>query len=172
MHPAFYSWWKHARRHALHDADTCHRRWRGHGQSPSEGGFCVPGRGGDDGPPFGHGLCHGHGHGPGHGHGGQAPGGGGRFGGGPPDDGGFFGARRPLRFFAHKLELTDAQVSVSSRASSTSSRPIAPRPRSTTGAPSALREAVTLALSRIHALLEEEQRKRLSYLIRTGVVSS
>ena len=34
-----------------------------------------------------------------------------------------------------------------------------------------LRDAVTLALSRIHAMLEDDQRKRLSYLIRTGVVS-
>jgi hypothetical protein len=34
-----------------------------------------------------------------------------------------------------------------------------------------LRDAVTLALSRIHAMLDDDQRKRLSYLIRTGVVS-
>jgi hypothetical protein len=34
-----------------------------------------------------------------------------------------------------------------------------------------LRDAVTLALSRIHAMLDDDQRKRLSYLIRTGVVT-
>jgi len=34
-----------------------------------------------------------------------------------------------------------------------------------------LRDAVTKALSKIHALLEDEQRKRLAYLIRTGVLS-
>lgn len=34
-----------------------------------------------------------------------------------------------------------------------------------------LREAVNTALAKIHALLDEEQRKRFAYLIRTGVVS-
>ena len=34
-----------------------------------------------------------------------------------------------------------------------------------------LRDAVIAALSKIHALLDEEQRKRFAYLIRTGVVS-
>jgi hypothetical protein len=235
MHPAFYSWWKHARRHAWHNANACqpghvgHVGQGGHGHGPSEGGFCGPGRGGNDRPPFGHGHGHGdhgpgdhgdHGpgdrdHGPGdHGHGGRGPGGpggpdgpgpggggrfGGRFGGGPPDDGGFFGVRRPLRFLAHKLELTEAQVSVLARildelkteraqAEVDNRRTISAfadaldgaefgEARSREGADlrvksaERLREAVTLALSRIHTLLEEEQRKRLSYLIRTGVVS-
>jgi hypothetical protein len=210
MHPAFYSWWKHARHHAWHNANACQPGHGGHGHSASEGGFCGPGRGGDDGPPFGHGPGHGHGHGPGHGHGhggpdgpGPGPGGGGRFGGrfggGPPDDGGVFGVRRPLRFLAHKLELTEAQVSVLARildelkteraqAEVDNRRTISAfadalegaefgEARSREGADlrvksaERLREAVTLALSRIHTLLEEEQRKRLSYLIRTGVVS-
>jgi Spy/CpxP family protein refolding chaperone len=189
MHPAFYSWWKHARRHAWHNANACQPGGGGHGHGPSEGGFCGPGRGGD-GPPFGRG----------HGHGGpDGPGGGGRFGGGPPDDGGFFGVRRPLRFLAHKLELSEAQVSVLARildelkteraqAEVDNRRTISAfadalegaefgEARSREGADlrvksaERLREAVTLALSRIHTLLEEEQRKRLSYLIRTGVVS-
>ena len=207
MHPAFYSWWKHARRHAWHNANACQPGAGGHGHGPSEGGFCGPG-GGGDGPPFGRGHGPGHGHGHGHGHGpggpeGPGPGGGGRFGGrfggGPPDDGGFFGVRRPLRFLAHKLELTEAQVSVLARildelkteraqAEVDNRRTISAfadalegaefgEARSREGADlrvksaERLREAVTLALSRIHALLEEEQRKRLSYLIRTGVVS-
>jgi Spy/CpxP family protein refolding chaperone len=34
-----------------------------------------------------------------------------------------------------------------------------------------LRDAVVKALSSIHAILDEEQRKRLSYLVRTGIVS-
>ena len=90
MHPAFYSWWKHARAHA-----------REHGFAGAEPGFCGPGGGGPGGPG---GPSGGRGHGPwGHGHG---PGG--RFGG--PDDGGGFGVRRPLRFLAHKLELSEAQV--------------------------------------------------------------
>jgi hypothetical protein len=194
MHPAFYSWWKHARRHAWHDANACHPGGGGHGPGGAEG-FCGPGRGGGDGPPFGRG--HGPGHGDGHGHG-HGPGGG-RFGGGPPDDGGVFGVRRPLRFLAHKLELTEAQVSVLARildelkteraqAEVDNRRTISAfadaldgaefgEARSREGADlrvksaERLREAVTLALSRIHTLLEEEQRKRLSYLIRTGVVS-
>jgi Spy/CpxP family protein refolding chaperone len=211
MHPAFYSWWKHARRHAWQNANACqaghdghdgHGGHGGHGQSASEGGFCGPGRDGDDGPPFGHGPGHGHGHGHG-GPDGPGPGGpgrfGGRFSGGPPDDGGVFGVRRPLRFLAHKLELTEAQVSVLARildelkteraqAEVDNRRTVSAfadalesaefgEARSREGADlrvksaERLREAVTLALSRIHTLLEEEQRKRLSYLIRTGVVS-
>jgi hypothetical protein len=34
-----------------------------------------------------------------------------------------------------------------------------------------LRDAVTSALRRIHALLDKEQRDRLAYLIRTGILS-
>jgi hypothetical protein len=207
MHPAFYSWWKHARRHAAFE-HGCHPG--GHpGGHPGVGegvGSCAPGRGGD-GPPHGHGPGHGPGlgHGPGGHHGpgpgGEGPGGrfGGRFGGGPPDDGGVFGVRRPLRFLAHKLELTEAQVSVLARildelkteraqAEVDNRRTVSAfadaiegtefgDARSREGADlrvkaaERLREAVTLALSRIHALLEEDQRKRLAYLIRTGVVT-
>jgi Spy/CpxP family protein refolding chaperone len=199
MHPAFYSWWKHARRHhAWATGNSCHP---GHGAGPSAEGFCGPGRGGD-------GPGHGHGHGgrqvPGidPGPGPEGAGGGrfgGRFGGGPPDDGGFFGVRRPLRFLAHKLELSEAQVSVLARildelkteraqAEVDNRRTVSAFADALEGAEfgeararegadlrvksaERLRDAVTLALSRIHALLEEEQRKRLSYLIRTGVVS-
>jgi len=34
-----------------------------------------------------------------------------------------------------------------------------------------LRDAVTGALGRLHALLDKDQRERLAYLIRTGVLS-
>jgi hypothetical protein len=203
MHPAFYSWWKHARRHAWAHGNSCQPGAGGHGfhgAGPSEGAFCGPGRGGE-GPPQrpDHDHGHGHGHGPGH----EGPGGGGRFGGrfggGPPDDGGFFGVRRPLRFLAHKLELTEAQVSVLARildelkteraqAEVDNRRTVSSFADALEGAEfgeararegadlrvksaERLRDAVTLAMSRIHALLEDEQRKRLAYLIRTGVVS-
>lgn len=178
MHPAFYSWWKHARAHA-----------REHGWAGAEPGFCGPGGHGGG----GHG--HGHGHGPGPG-----PGGGGRFGG--PEDGpggGGFGVRRPLRFLAHKLELSEAQVpelarildelkteraqaEVDNRRTVTAFADAVEggafgEARSREGgdlrvkSAERLRDAVTLALSRIHAMLDDDQRKRLSYLIRTGVVT-
>ena len=177
MHPAFYSWWKHARAHA-----------REHGFAGAEPGFCGPGGGGPGGPP-------GRGHGPwGHGHG---HGLGGRFGG--PDDGGGFGVRRPLRFLAHKLELSEAQVPELARildelkteraqAEVDNRRTVTAFADAVEGATfgearsreggdlrvksaERLRDAVTLALSRIHAMLDDDQRKRFSYLIRTGVVA-
>jgi hypothetical protein len=161
MHPAFYSWWKHARRHAWAEGATA--------------GHCGPGGGGG-------------GHGHGHGHGG-----------GRADDGGGFGVRRPLRFLAHKLELSEAQVpelarildelkteraqaevdhrrTVTAFADAVEAATFG-EARSREGgdlrvkSAERLRDAVTLALSRIHAMLDDDQRKRLSYLIRTGVVS-
>lgn len=136
---------------------------------------------------------HGHGHGPG----GRGFGGG-RFG-GPPDDGGGFGVRRPLRFLAHKLELSEAQVPELARildelkteraqAEVDNRRTITAFADAIEGATfgearsreggelrvksaERLRDAVTQALSRIHALLDDDQRKRLSYLVRTGVVT-
>jgi Spy/CpxP family protein refolding chaperone len=183
MHPAFYSWWKHARAHAAEHG------WAGH-EHASGPGFCGPGGG--------HG---GHGHGPGHGPGGRPEGlggPGGRFG-GPPDDGGGFGVRRPLRFLAHKLELSEAQVPELARildelkteraqAEVDNRRTVTAFADAIEGATfgearareggdlrvksaERLRDAVTLALSRIHAMLDDDQRKRLSYLIRTGVVT-
>ena len=180
MHPAFYSWWNHARAHA---------REHGFGQhGHAEPGVCGPGGGGPGGPG-------GRGHGPwGHGHG---PGPGGRFGG--PDDGGGFGVRRPLRFLAHKLELSEAQVPELARildelkteraqAEVDNRRTVTAFADAVEGATfgearsreggelrvksaERLRDAVTLALSRIHAMLDDDQRKRFSYLIRTGVVA-
>ncbi|HSO38814.1 MAG TPA: Spy/CpxP family protein refolding chaperone [Labilithrix sp.] len=176
MHPAFYSWWKHARRHA----------WAESADSHAPGfGSCGPGGGGGGGDGHGHGH---HGHGPPRGRG---------F--GPPDDAGAFGVRRPLRFLAHKLDLTEAQVpelarildelkteraqaEVDNRRTVTAFADAVEsgafnEARSREGgdlrvkSAERLRDAVTLALSRIHAMLEDDQRKRLSYLIRTGVVS-
>src|SRR5687767_7200263 len=90
MHPAFYWWWKNARR----DGHGCGPRAHASGCGPGGGG-------GGEGGGFGHG--HGHGHG-----------GGARFGGGSPDEifggGGPFGVRRPLRFLAHKLDLSEEQI--------------------------------------------------------------
>ena len=112
---------------------------------------------------------------------------------------GAFGVRRPLRFLAHKLDLTEAQVpelarildelkteraqaevdnrrTVTSFADAVESAAFN-EARSREGgelrvkSAERLRDAVTLALSRIHAMLEDDQRRRLSYLIRTGVVS-
>jgi Spy/CpxP family protein refolding chaperone len=136
----------------------------------------------------------------GHGHGawpfggfGAAPGGHGDFASGP------FGVRRPLRFLAYKLELSDAQVTQLARilndlkteraqAEVDGRRTLAAFADAVAGEgfdePKAaeaatlrvrsaerLREAVVTALRQIHALLDGEQRGRLAYLIRTGTLS-
>lgn len=121
------------------------------------------------------------------------------FGGqGGDDDGGGFGVRRPLRFLAYKLELDEKQVAElakilgelkteraqaavddrrcladfaealsgeafdASRAAAAGERRVASAAK--------LRDAVAAALSRIHAILNPDQRARLAYLIRTGVL--
>ena len=168
MHPAFYFGWKHARRAA-----------HGHG-GEAHAGHCGPGMRGARGEA---------GHPP------EA-----RFGG--PDEGWFggpFGVRRPLRFLANKLELSEAQMADLARiidelkteraqGDVDHRRTVAAFAdaveAATFGAERAreggelrvksaerLREAVITALAKIHALLDEEQRKRFAYLIRTGVVS-
>ena len=182
MHPAFMSWWKHARERE-HLRDFARENF-GPGGGPS---FCGPGGGGWDRGPDGPGRG-------GFGHGGH-----GRFGGGGGDDGGGFGVRRPLRFLAHKLDLSEAQVPELARILDelkTERAQAEVDMRRTTAAfadaiegstfgeeksreggdlrvksAERLRDAVTTALSRIHKMLEDDQRKRFSYLIRTGVVS-
>jgi len=184
MHPGIYWWWKSAR--------------RGHGA----GHGCEAGA-------WGPGGAEGRGHGPeGHGHSGEGHhhgppfarfGGGdeGFFGGGP--FGGPFGVRRPLRFLAHKLELSEEQVSELARIidelkteraqaevdhrrtvsafADALEGPTFGEARAREGGElrvktaEGLREAVVKALSRMHALLDDEQRKRLSYLVRTGIVT-
>ena len=172
MHPAFYFWWKHARRHGAH----------GHGWDPREaacGGVPGPGRR--------------EGHGP-------FPRPDTQLGG--PEEGWFggpFGVRRPLRFLANKLELSEAQIAELARiidelkteraqADVDHRRTVAAFADAVEGAAfgadrareggdlrvkssERVREAVITALSKIHALLDEEQRRRFAYLIRTGVVS-
>ena len=115
------------------------------------------------------------------------------FGGAP------FGVRRPLRFMAYKLGLDEAQVVALARildeikteraqAAVDHRRAISAfadaieaeafdRPRAQAGAAirmqsaEKMRDAVLSALERLHGLLSPEQRSRLAYLIRTGVVS-
>jgi len=133
---------------------------------------------------------HGH-HGYGHGHGHDD----GFFGGG----GGPFGVRRPLRFLAHKLDLSEPQVAelarildelkteraqadvdhrrtVAAFADAVESANFGEDRAKEGGAQRVataerLRDAVVRALSQIHAVLDAEQRKRLAYMIRTGTLA-
>lgn len=114
------------------------------------------------------------------------------------DEGGF-GVRRPLRFLAYKLELDERQVSELAKVLAdlkTERAQAAVDDRRVRGsfadaiggstfdqakAASAgadrvktqekLRDAVVAALAKIHALLDDEQREQLAYLIRTGTLS-
>jgi len=110
-----------------------------------------------------------------------------------------FGVRRPLRFLAHKLDLDEKQITAvvkildelkteraqaevddrralaefadavageafdAARAASAGERRVQSAAR--------LRETLTRALQEIHALLNAEQRQRLAYLIRSGVLT-
>jgi Spy/CpxP family protein refolding chaperone len=162
MHPGFYGWWKS--RH---------------------GGDC----GGAE--------AHGHEHGGWHGRHDERrwAGGWGEHGGG----GGEFGVRRPLRFLAYKLELDEKQVGELARilnelkteraqAEVDERRTVAAFADAVGGATfeetkagdgakqrvataERLKNAVVKALREIHAVLADEQRQRLAYLIRTGVVT-
>src|SRR4051794_551548 len=112
---------------------------------------------------------------------------------------GAFGVRRPLRFLAYKLELDERQVGELARVldelKTERAQGEVDRRRSLSAFADAvsgeafdqlrakeaadlrvataerLRDAVTKALARIHALLDNEQRERLGYLIRTGVLA-
>jgi Spy/CpxP family protein refolding chaperone len=178
MHHGLMSWW-HAQRAGF-----------GHGHGHGHGHGCGARFGGGEGwggPGYG-GFPGGHGGG---GHGG----GGDDFG----DGGGGFGVRRPLRFLAYKLELDERQVSELARVLNElkTERAQAEVDRRRTVAVFAdavaagtfdtakaaeggdlrvesarkVRDAVVKALSQIHALLDDEQRKRLAYLIRTGTLT-
>lgn len=115
------------------------------------------------------------------------------FGGGP------HGVRRPLRFLAHKLDLDDDQMSElaaildelkteRAQAAVEHRRSVSALADAVAGATfdaarvaeagdrraktaERLRAAVAKALERLHAMLDEAQRKKLSYFLRTGVVS-
>ena len=107
--------------------------------------------------------------------------------------------RRPLRFLVHKLDLDDKQatqlVKILDELKTERAQAEVDRRRSLSAFADAvagdtfdeakakqaanqrvataerLRDAVTGALGRLHALLEKDQRERLAYLIRTGVLT-
>ncbi len=115
------------------------------------------------------------------------------------DEGSAFGVRRPLRFLAHKLDLDEKQISAlvrildelkteraqaavddrrslaefadavggeafdAARAASAGERRVQSAAR--------VRDTLVRALQEIHALLTPEQRERLSYMLRTGILS-
>jgi Spy/CpxP family protein refolding chaperone len=166
MHPAVVTWWGSR-------AGGCGPGWS-----------CGPGGGSRH---WGGGYERGGGHG------------GGDDGDGEGFGGGAFGVRRPLRFLAYKLDLDEQQVgelarildelkteraqaevdrrrSLSAFADAVSGDAFDDaRAKDASGARVAtaerLRDAVTNALRRMHTLLEKDQRERLAYLIRTGVLS-
>jgi Spy/CpxP family protein refolding chaperone len=117
---------------------------------------------------------------------------------GTDDFEGGFGVRRPLRFLAHRLELTDPQVAALARvldelkteraqaavdgrralaelADAVGADPFDAAKAQAAGdrrvkSAERLRDAVLAALRDIHATLTPEQRGRLAYLIRTGAL--
>ncbi len=110
-----------------------------------------------------------------------------------------FGVRRPLRFLAHKLDLDEKQIAALVRilddlkteraqAEVDDRRALAEFADAVAGeafdaakatragerrvqSAAKLRDAVNRALGEIHALLNAEQRERLAYLIRSGVLT-
>ena len=178
MHPAMIHWWK------ARQAGGC-------GSEGASAG-CGPGQGSGD---SGGGGQRWRGAEERHAGGGHGHGGGDGFGG---DDGGSFGVRRPLRFLAYKLELDERQVGELARvldelkteraqAEVDRRRTMSAFADAVAGAAfddvkakdgaelrvasaTRLRDAVTKALGRIHALLDNEQREQLAYLIRTGTL--
>ena len=122
-----------------------------------------------------------------------------RHGGGDDFGAGAFGVRRPLRFLAYKLNLSEEQVAELAKILDelkTERAQAAVDDRRTVAAfadamgleafdearareggdlrvksAERLRDAVIKALGRIHALLASGQRAQLAYLIRTGVLS-
>ena len=112
--------------------------------------------------------------------------------------GGAFGVRRPLRFMAWKLSLSESQVNAlakilndlkteraqaavdNRRAVSALADAVAGEAFDATKAKAAagdrvksaekIRDAVVTALGQIHAILQPGQREQLAYLIRTGAL--
>ena len=124
------------------------------------------------------------------------------WGGGGGDDyggGGAFGVRRPLRFLAWKLELSEEQVAelatILNELKTERAQAAVDHRRTVAGfadviaseafdearagavaaervkSAERLRDALVKALGRIHALLKPEQRSRFAYLIRTGALT-
>ena len=114
-------------------------------------------------------------------------------------DGALFGVRRPLRFMAHKLELEEAQVKVLARIldelKTERAQARVDEHRTISGFADAmdgdtfdaeraaeaaqgrvdtaerLKAAVLKALQATHAMLDQDQRSRLAYMLRSGVLS-
>jgi len=112
------------------------------------------------------------------------------------DGGSNFGVRRPLRFMAHRLELNEKQVAelaaILDELKTERAQAAVDQRRSVGNFADALagdtfdeagakgsadlrvksaerlRDAVVKALKRTHAMLDAEQRKQLSYLLRSG----
>ncbi len=110
-----------------------------------------------------------------------------------------FGVRRPLRFLAHKLELSDDQVSklaaiLNTLKTERAQSDVDYRRRTASLADAfevpgfdeakveaasqeqaksaeRLRASIKVALQQMHALLDDEQRKKFAYLLRAGVLS-
>jgi Spy/CpxP family protein refolding chaperone len=115
------------------------------------------------------------------------------------EHGGGFGVRRPLRFLAHKLELSDDQVgqfaAILDRLKTERAQADVDHRRRTASLAEAfestsfdlakvdaaneeqaksaerLRSSVKLALEQMHALLDAEQRKKFAYLLRAGILA-
>jgi Spy/CpxP family protein refolding chaperone len=110
-----------------------------------------------------------------------------------------FGVRRPLRFLAHKLELDEKQIAelahILDDLKTERAQAAVDNRRATSAFADALsgdvfdeakvgqasqervksaervRDALSQALAKIHALLAADQRSKLAYLIRTGALS-
>lgn len=167
MHPGFLYYWRRAQRHAQH-AHHAHQEYPcGHQDDDGPGDKAFVG--------------------PRH------------HAGGPRGGGGPFGARRPLRVMVQQLELDDDQTEIVARVIDdlkTERAQAAVHERRSVGqladallgdefdetavrnalqlrvqAAEQLRDAVLHALSQTHAALTPEQRKRLSYLLRSGTLT-
>lgn len=182
MHPGFIFWWRTHRREQACGAYP-HHPGMGAGAGP---GFADPGQvsGGGGGQPH------------------QDPRPGPTYhaaGDGACDYGAGFGVRRPLRFLAYKLQLSDTQVgelariiselkteraqaevddrrvvaaladAISNGSFDEAKASAAAKQRVQSA--ERVQEAVVKSLARIHALLNEEQRAALGYLIRTGALT-
>ena len=161
MHPGFISWWQHRHGACGHERPfACGPHCEPHFQQPSSD------------------CCN------------SAPSG---------DESGSFGVRRPLRFLAHKLELSEEQVAkvavvLNALKTERAQADVDQRRRITAIAEAIegsefdlnrvesagqvqmasaerLKNAVTTALRELHAVLDDSQRKKLAYLLRTGVLS-
>ncbi len=115
------------------------------------------------------------------------------------DDGGGFGVRRPLRFMAYKLDLDEKQIEVLAKilddlkteraqaaveerrvlaafaeaigADAFDAKAVKEAGAQRVKSAEQVQAAVDKALAQTHALLQPEQRQRLAYLLRTGVLT-